>query len=52
MTTTTPASLTGDSAFRAVPRMVRPTLLATFAKAELVKDVPDIDPHIHSSQGS
>ena len=52
MTPTASTALPGDGSLGAVPRMVRPMLLATFAKAELVKDVPDIDPHIHASQGS
>ncbi|NNH73741.1 hypothetical protein HLB23_28460 [Nocardia uniformis] len=52
MTTITPSSLPGGSRRGAVPRTVRPVLLATFSKAELVEDVPDIDPHIHASQGS
>ncbi|WP_280186360.1 MULTISPECIES: hypothetical protein [Nocardia] len=34
-------------------KALRPTVLATFAKSELVDELPEvITPHIHSSQSS
>ncbi|MBF6183382.1 hypothetical protein [Nocardia otitidiscaviarum] len=50
---TTPSTSTANGGQRGgVARAARPMLLATFAKAELVQDVPDITPHIHASQAS
>ncbi|WP_306358353.1 hypothetical protein [Nocardia sp. CC213A] len=51
MTTTSPQSSHGSDR-GPVPKTVRPMLLATFAKAELMENVPDITPHIHASQSS